>query len=169
MNGEPRAVPREGVAQAVRFALVGVVNTAIDLVIFGLLALTGWPVLLANLVSTSAGMAFGFFAHRSFSFRSTATVRESAPRFVLTTGVGLWLVQPLVILAGAAVLVALLGESSVTEVWMPKLAAIAAGMVWNFAIYRLYVFADRSRSAGRGDSAGEHAPEGNKPDVGEVR
>lgn len=131
----------EHLAQAGRFALVGVVNTVIDLVVYGLLALAGWPFLLANLVSTSAGMSFGFVAHRRFSFRSTASVRQSAPRFVVTTGVGLWVVQPLVIWACAAALVATAGASALTEVWLPKLLAIAAGMVWNFVIYRVYVFA----------------------------
>lgn len=133
----------DAVGQAGRFAVVGVVNTLIDLLLFAALSLAGWPLLLANLVSTTAGMTFGFFAHRSFSFRSTATVRESAPRFVLTTGFGLWVIHPLVIWIGAAVLVAIFGDSSVTEVWLPKLAAIGAGMVWSFLAYRLFVFVER--------------------------
>lgn len=131
----------QDLAQAGRFALVGVVNTLIDLVVYGVLVLLGWPFLLANLVSTSAGMSFGFVAHRRFSFRSTASVRQSAPRFVVTTGVGLWIVQPLVIWGIATVLVSVTEATAVTEVWLPKLVAIAAGMVWNFVIYRLYVFA----------------------------
>lgn len=128
--------------QAGRFALVGVVNTLIDLLLFAALSLVGWPLLLANLVSTTAGMTFGFFAHRSFSFRSAASVRESAPRFVVTTGFGLWVIHPIVIWVVGAVLVALFGASSISEVWLPKLAAIAAGMVWSFLAYRLFVFAE---------------------------
>lgn len=134
---------REGAAQAVRFAVVGVVNTLVDLLAYGLLVTVGWPFLLANLASTSAGMTLGFFAHRHFSFRSSASVRRSAPRFVVTTGVGLWAVQPLVIWATAAVLVHLAGASTLTEVWGPKVLAICVGMVWSFLAYRLYVFAER--------------------------
>ena len=128
-----------------RFALVGVVNTLIDLVLFGVLAMAGWPLLLANLVSTSAGMTFGYFAHRAFSFRSTASIRESAPRFVVTTLIGLWVVHPLVIWAGAGLLVPFAGASALTEVWLPKLAAVAAGMVWSFVVYRVYVFVEGER------------------------
>lgn len=142
----PGSPPQTGrVGQAGRFALVGVANTIIDLVLFGVLSLAGWPLLLANFASTSAGMTFGFFAHRSFSFRSTASVRESAPRFVLTTGIGLWAVQPVVIWVAASGLVAVWGESATAEVWLPKLAAIAAGMVWNFVAYRVYVFVERDQ------------------------
>jgi putative flippase GtrA len=139
---KPRSSSATG--QAGRFAIVGVVNTCIDLFLFAALSLAGWPLLLANLVSTTAGMTFGFFAHRSFSFRSTASVRESAPRFVVTTGLGLWAVQPLVIWVTGLLLVAALGASSVSEVWLPKLVAIAAGMVWNFVAYRLFVFVERA-------------------------
>lgn len=139
---EDASVPPIG-AQAVRFALVGVVNTLIDLLLYGLLVMVGWPFLLANLASTTAGMTFGFFAHRRFSFRSGASVRRSAPRFVVTTGVGLWVVQPVVIWVTATLLVQLVGASPLTEVWVPKLLAICGGTVWNFLAYRLYVFVER--------------------------
>ena len=65
---------------ASRFAAVGVVNTALDLVAFAALTAAGAGVLLANTLSTSLGMAFSFVANRRFSFRSTASVGSTLVR-----------------------------------------------------------------------------------------
>jgi putative flippase GtrA len=129
-------------SHAGRFALVGVVNTVIDLTVFGALSILGVPMLLANFVSTSAGMTFGFFAHRSYSFRSARPWHATVLSFVLATGSGLWVVQPLVIWAAGQVLGPALGESALTLVWIPKMCAIVVGLAYNFLLYRFVVFAD---------------------------
>ena len=108
-----------GRGRARRFALVGVVNTAIDFVGFGLLAAGGLPLLLANFLSTTAGMTFGF----------------------LTTATGLWIVQPVVIWLVGDVLATVSGtDGALVEVWIPKACAIGVALVWNFALYHLVVF-----------------------------
>ena len=130
-----------GRSRAGRFALVGVVNTAIDFVGFGLLAAVGTPLLLANFASTTAGMTFGFFAHRAFSFRSTRHWRQTVLPFLLTSAVGLWVVQPLVIWLVRSVLLGPLDLSgALVAVWVPKACAIAVALVWNFALYHFVVF-----------------------------
>jgi putative flippase GtrA len=53
-----------------RFASVGVANTAIDFLLYVGLSALGWPIFAANLVSTSAGLTFSFFARRSCSLSS---------------------------------------------------------------------------------------------------
>ncbi len=127
--------------RARRFALVGVVNTAIDFVGFGLLSAVGVPLLLANFLSTSAGLTFGFFAHRTFSFRSERPWRETALPFLLVTAAGLWLVQPMVIwLVGDLLSAAWDTGGALAEVWIPKACAIGVALVWNFALYHLVVF-----------------------------
>lgn len=138
---ETAGTQSSGRGRAGRFALVGVANTAIDFVGFGLLAALGVPLLLANFVSTSAGLAFGFVAHRTFSFRSELPWRQTAMPFLLTSAIGLWVVQPLVIwLVGD--LLASLSDSSgaLVQVWIPKACAIGVALVWNFAFYHLIVF-----------------------------
>ena len=59
MTGDTRVdaagTQSSGRGRAGRFALVGVANTTIDFVGFGLLAAVGAPLLLANFLSTSAG------------------------------------------------------------------------------------------------------------------
>lgn len=132
---------QSGRDRAGRFALVGVVNTTIDFVGFGLLAAVGAPLLLANFISTTAGMTFGFFAHRSFSFQSDRTWRQTALPFLLTTAIGLWLVQPVVIWLVRALLLGPLDlDGALVEVWIPKACAIGVALVWNFALYHLVVF-----------------------------
>lgn len=125
-----------------RFAVVGVVNTAIDFVLFGLLAVLGWPLLLANFVSTSAGMTFSFFVNRSWTFGSTRSIRSTLAPFVLVTAVGLWVIHPVVILLVGHLLDAV-GPSLAVElrhVWLPKAVAIGVGLVWNFSWYHRAVF-----------------------------
>ena len=130
-----------GRGRAGRFALVGVANTTIDFVGFGVLAAVGVPLLLANFLSTSAGMTFGFFAHRTFSFRSERSWRQTALPFLLTTATGLWLVQPVVIwLVGDLLMAASGSEGAMVRVWIPKACAIGVALVWNFALYHFVVF-----------------------------
>lgn len=123
---------------------MGIVNTAIDFVGFGLLSAVGLPLVLANFVSTTAGMTFGFFAHRTFSFRSERHWRETVVPFLVTTATGLWVVQPLVIWLVGDLLSAATGtHTALVDVWLPKGCAIGVAVVWNFALYHLVVFSSK--------------------------
>lgn len=99
--------------------------------------------MLANFVSTSAGMLFGFVAHGLFTFSARTLTWRQAGLFLATNGVSMWLVQPAVIW----VLLALL--PSFTGVTLgAKLAAIAVSLVVNFVAYRYVVWpAAKRRSA----------------------
>ena len=92
----------------------------------------------ANFVSTSAGMSFGFLVNRSWTFRSTQSVRSTLGPFVLVTAVGLWVIQPLVILLVGDLLDALVPTmaTDLRTVWLPKAVAIGVGLLWNFSWYR---------------------------------
>ena len=73
-----------------RFALVGGINTAIDIgLLFGLTAL-GVPKLAANTVSTGTAFIFSFFANKSYTFRAQGNVRRQLILFVVVTLAGLW-------------------------------------------------------------------------------
>ena len=57
--------------EKVRFAAVGVVNTAVDFGVLLLLAIVvGWPVFLANIISTSAALATSYVLNKNAVFRS---------------------------------------------------------------------------------------------------
>lgn len=138
---------------ASRFALVGVVNTAIDVGLFAVLTAAGAGVVAANLASTSAGMAFSFVANRAFSFRSTASLRSTLVPFLAVTLVCLWVIHPLVILAVGHLLGGL-GVADTPAALAGKVAAVGVGLLWNYGWYDRVVFADRS-TAGTTDEASD--------------
>jgi putative flippase GtrA len=118
-----------------RFAIVGVANTAVDAIGYALLySVVGVPLFAANFASTSAGMLLSFTLNRNFTFRAKdGDVRRQALLFFAVTAFGLWVVQALVIFG---VTKALPG----VNVFVPKFAGIAVGLVWNYVLYHKVVF-----------------------------
>lgn len=153
--------------RVLRFGVVGIANTLIDLGLYALLRHLGVGLLLANFVSTTAGLTFSFFANRSYTFAA----REGNPfrqamLFMLTTGVGLWVIQPLAI-AGVERAVDLPPGAAV--LFVPKLAGIVVGAVWNYVFYEKLVFRARPAAtdeapAVAGASAEEPPPAPSAPD-----
>ncbi|WP_409271074.1 GtrA family protein [Neobacillus sp. SCS-31] len=67
----------------VRFALVGMANTAVGLLIMlTLLNLAGASYWLSTFIGNAAGAALSYFLNRSFTFRSSVSFSKGAPRFV---------------------------------------------------------------------------------------
>lgn len=129
-----------------RFVAVGLANTAIDFgLLFGLRAL-GVPIVPANMVSTAVALAFSFFANRSFTFDAAGAGRRAAAwqaaKFLVVTLIGLWVLQPLVLLAGTALLSESLGASA--ALFLAKIAATVVSMVWNYLLYDRVVFSSRT-------------------------
>ncbi len=122
-------------ATVVRFAGVGVVNTLIDLGLF-LLLHDRLGIVLANFVSTSAGMTFSFVVNGLFTFSAGRLTLGHAVRFLAGTGTVLWVLQPALIH-----LLALAIEPLVVV----KVLAIGACIVANFAVYRLLVWPAEAR------------------------
>jgi putative flippase GtrA len=116
-------------AQQLRFGLVGIGNTLVDLV--------GYTVI-ANLISTTMGMALSFTLNRSFTFRAAGggAVRQIV-LFVLVTGIGLWVIQPLVIMLTRDLFA---GLPETLAIAAPKLAGICVALVWNYVLYSRLVF-----------------------------
>ncbi|MCG8921126.1 GtrA family protein [Lentzea sp. CC55] len=125
-------------AQQLRFGLVGIGNTLVDLVGYTVLFALGTPLVIANLISTTTGMALSFTLNRSFTFRAAGggTVRQVV-LFVLVTGVGLWVIQPLMIMATRG---AFSGLPETLAIAAPKLAGICVALVWNYVLYSRLVF-----------------------------
>lgn len=121
-----------------RFILVGALNTLIDFaILFGLTAL-GMSVVPANMISTAVALVFSFVVNRSFTFGSTGNPVTQAVKFLLVTLFGLWVLQPLVLLAGTALLDDLLGPHA--SLLVSKVAATIVSMVWNYLLYDRFVF-----------------------------
>lgn len=113
-----------------RFAAVGVVNTAIDVGLF-LLLHDALGIVLANFVSTSAGMTFSFVVNGLVTFKAGRLTLRHAVLFLSTTGLVMWVLQPLVIHALVGVVEPLL---------LIKLVSIGVSFVANFVAYKYVVW-----------------------------
>ncbi|WP_170254338.1 GtrA family protein [Nocardioides szechwanensis] len=133
---EPDTVPRRHVVLG-RFAVVGVANTVIDIVLFMVLH-DRIGIIGANFVSTSAGMTFSFVVNGLFTFRADRLTLRHAVLFLATTGLTMWLVQPLVI-HGLLRLLDCLADGDLL-VLVVKVLAIGVSFVLNFAAYRWVVW-----------------------------
>lgn len=119
--------------EKIKFGLVGGLNTALDFVIFGLLAnVLGVFVVVANLVSTAICMVVSFGLNYKFVWRSKKSMRETAPQFVLVSLFSAWVVQSVTIWA----IVGIFGESDVMNL-VAKVVGIGLGMICNYLGYKM--------------------------------
>ncbi len=124
--------------QAVRFGLVGALNTLVDFGIFNLLAFgLGVSIVVAYPISVAAGIANSYLWNKLWTFSAgrSGRVSREATIFVLVSLGGL-----LVNYVGFLILHFLIGESSQLIVNLEKLAASIVSMVWNFLGYRFFAF-----------------------------
>ena len=120
-----------------RFGIVGVANTTVDALGYALLLTLGVPMFVANFISTTSGMLLSFSLNRNFTFRAKdGDIRRQAILFFAVTAFGLWVVQALIIFAVSKLYPGI-------NVLIPKFAAIAVGLVWNYVLYHYVVFRHR--------------------------
>lgn len=131
-----------------RFASVGMINTVIDIGLYTLLTKTLFNALVANYISTTAGITVSFFLHKHFTFgkKRTSKPRMEAISFTIITITGLWIIQPLVIYLSMHFLEAtsLTQSTGLTIVLLPKLLATIASLLWNYFLYKNVVFRDNA-------------------------
>ena len=125
----------------VRFLAVGVCNTLIDVVLFWVLH-APLGIVLANFVSTSAGMTFSLLVNGRHTFGAErATVRQ-AVLFVAANGATMWVLQPALINA--------MHDLASMPLMVAKVFALGGSVVANFLLYRYVVWpagADRATGA----------------------
>lgn len=121
-----------------RFAGVGVCNTAIDWALF-LLLHERLGITFANFCSSSAGMVFSFVVNGLFTFRAERLTLRQAGLFVATTGAVMWVAQPLLIHGWLWALEGVVDDGDL-RLAAAKLASIACSLALNFAAYRLVVW-----------------------------
>lgn len=127
-----------------RFALVGGINTAIDIgLLFGLTAL-GVPKLAANTVSTGLAFIFSFFANKSYTFRAQGNMRRQLILFVIITLAGLWGLQNAVIFCISPILASVIHAESLVLL-LAKIIATGVSLVWNYYLYDRVVFRTTER------------------------
>jgi len=121
------------IRQAVRFAMVGAVNTAVDVSLFAFFFyVMAWPLLLANAGGFIVAVCVSYFLNKTWTFADSSQGREAFRRgfaFVLVALGGLAL-GSLAIWLAAQVLAPILA----------KLASIGVTFAWNFTVSRRWVF-----------------------------
>jgi putative flippase GtrA len=146
------------VKQLFNYLLVGGLVTLVDVIVYQQLSGgSRLPRVAANVVSTSLGMALGFGLHFALVFHpSDPQLAVRVSRYLMTVGCSVYGVQNLVIYALGDVwrrpvrfaqgFVRLIdGESLERDDFIDrmtgKIAATAAGMVWNFVLFKYVVYA----------------------------
>lgn len=127
-------------AEKLRFGIVGIANTALDFLILFILVGLGLNSITSNYISTAIAFIFSFIVNKSFTFKDKGgNVKKQFAIFIGVTAVGLWVIQPLVILAVSWAL----GGSGLAEqiiLFAAKLVATVASLVWNYLFYSRLVF-----------------------------
>lgn len=127
-------------ADKLRFAIVGGANTALDFIVLFVLVHFGIDKIAANYISTSAALVFSFFANKSFTFKNTdKTSKKQLALFLVVTLTGLWALQPLVIWLASIVLAPYIPNEAI-QLFIAKLVATVASLIWNYLFYSRLVF-----------------------------
>jgi putative flippase GtrA len=119
------------IGQLVRFALVGMTNTAVTLASYAVLTAAGTPAAAAAAAAFGLGAANGYRLNRRWTFRAPSTGAVTAGRYVAVQALGAGLSA-----AGVAMATGRLG--------LPRMAAEAVVLPWvtctTFVLVRRLVF-----------------------------
>jgi len=111
-----------------RFSAVGLLSAAVDYGLFWVLQGV-MPPSAANVVSMTASLAVNFLLNRRWTFQANGRFGRSAVLYLLLFGANL-------VVTSAAI--GLL--SSLIDARIAKLLVMAAASVWNFFLYRKFIF-----------------------------
>lgn len=127
-------------AEKLRFAVVGGANTALDFIILFALTFAGMDKIAANYISTGLSLIFSFFMNKSFTFKhKTGNAKKQFIFFLVITLIGLWVIQPIVIWISSAALAPYITSEAIS-LFIAKLIATVASLVWNYILYSRIVF-----------------------------
>lgn len=127
-------------AEKLRFAVVGGANTAIDFIVLFALTFAGVDKIVANYASTSVALIFSFFANKSFTFKNTSgNAKKQFALFLIITLAGLWILQPIIIWISTSLLSPHIANEAV-NLFIAKLVATVASLIWNYLLYSKLVF-----------------------------
>ena len=127
-------------AEKIKYAIVGGFNTLLDFVLLFVFVALGVDKILANYFSTGIAMGFSFFANKSFTFKNDSPkVKRQFILFIAVTIIGMWVIQPIVIWASTSLLAPYITNESI-NLFIAKLIATVASLIWNYILYSRLVF-----------------------------
>ena len=124
--------------KAVVYALVGVVNTAIDYSVFlAAHAVLALPLIAANMLSWMVAVSVSYMLNSTITFaaESGRKLRWSAYFTFVASGIAGWLANTSALVVAVEVLL--------LPVWLAKLLAVMASFVVNFSMSHFVVFRAR--------------------------
>lgn len=123
---------RKNLLQLLRFCVVGIGNTAVDLGVFFALNFAGVPYLIAQVLAYSAGVVNSFVLNRKWTFRVEGKTNWGEMSGFLMVNLSSLLLSSLLLF--------ILYDTCHMQLWISKLAATGLCMLVNFTASRLWVF-----------------------------
>ncbi|MBY0219032.1 MULTISPECIES: GtrA family protein [Paenibacillus] len=127
-------------ATLIKFGIVGVMNTAVDALVFTMLAALGTPALIAQVISYSCGVLNSYWWNGRWTFRDARRqgANNELMRFVITN---------LIVLALSSLILFLSDNILGLNLVISKAAATLLGMILNYIASRYWVFRAVSATA----------------------
>ena len=129
--------------EKVRFITVGAINTLVDFgILLSLILLLNFPLLIANVLSTSCALAVSYLLNKKAVFDSDEkhTIRQIV-LFLVVTLTGLWVLQTLTILGVRTLIESYWsGIDAALAVVVGKVVATVVSLTWNYLWYSRVVF-----------------------------
>lgn len=122
---------RHSFGEFIKFALVGLLNTAVDVVIFFLLTWVSTPYLAAQVISYSCGAANSYLLNKFWTFRSSGLSYAEIVRFTTVN---------LISLGISVAVLSLLYDRTGLGLAASKGGATACALAANFLGNKLWVF-----------------------------
>ncbi|MDO4902558.1 MAG: GtrA family protein [bacterium] len=129
--------------QGFRFAIIGGLNTILDIVILVILTNFGVNKIIANIFSTGITFLNSFGLNKKYTFKSELKSKKQLAKemvlFTIVTLFGLWVVQGFIIFLLSPIAKNLINNDGIATI-LAKIPATAVSMIWNFILYKKVVF-----------------------------
>ncbi len=122
---------RHSIGEFIKFALVGLLNTGVDVAIFFMLTRIGTPYVAAQVASYSCGAANSYLLNKVWTFRSSGLSYAEIVRFTVVN---------LFSLGISVVVLTLLHDKAGLELAGAKAGATVCALAANFLGNKLWVF-----------------------------
>ena len=138
--------------EKVRFLIAGGLNTGLDFLLLNFLVFfLGALPLLANGISVSIGITISYLLNHYFVFKSTDPVSmRKYLAFFAATGFSSLIIQSVIIfgfgmffqtdISRSLFIIRDIAANEFIELNFAKAVAVGVGMVWNFLIYKYFIF-----------------------------
>lgn len=137
--------PQRSSTRLIRFASVGVFNTALDFaLLFFFVYQAGLGPVLANVASTGICLIVSFVLNRRWTFQSNGGGLRQFSLFLIVTLSGLWGLQSALLWLAAPSLETFLSPE--VALLVGKIIATLGSLTWNYVLYTTVVFTGRRRS-----------------------